>query len=351
MDLKQFYINNITFLYIMVREAPATNKASFVLYNRGRFRLTINGNLNGNSTDSKKEKRNPGGTIVRIPIRSLVAVMAIIFLISGCVSQSAFQRKSDEADHYAALSRNLEEDYAKLLEQQKQLAHRYDEVAGQLDDARNISEALRQDNLRAKTDIERLETILADRSADLLEEEKRTLYAQLEQEQMARQARIAQLKTTYDDLVGKLESEIKRGEVTISDLQGRLTVNMVEKILFDSGKAEIKPAGLSVLKRIGNVLKNTPGKVIRVEGHTDNVPISPRLKDTYLSNWELSTSRAASVVHFLQDHLGIAGERLAVCGFGPYRPVAENSTSQGRAQNRRIQIVLAAPEDDGGDTP
>ena len=283
--------------------------------------------------------------------------LALIFLTAGCVSQSAFQRKSDEADHYAALSRNLEQDYAKLIEQQKQMAIRYDQIAQQMEDARNTSATLRQDNLRAKADIERLEKILADRSneagiamtdlrqaIDRLEEEKRQLTAQLEQEQLARQARIAQLKTTYDDLVGKLETEIKRGDVTISELQGRLTVNMVEKILFDSGKAEIKPAGLNILKRIGTILKNTTGKNIRVEGHTDNIPISPRLKDTYLSNWELSTARAGSVVHFLQDSLDIPGERLSLCGFGPYQPIADNATSSGRAQNRRIQIVLVPME-------
>jgi chemotaxis protein MotB len=283
--------------------------------------------------------------------------LALFFLTTGCVSQSVFQRKSDEADHYAALSRNLEQDYAKILEQQKQMALRYDEIARQMEDARASSAALRQDNLRAKADIERLEKILADRSdetgtamtdlrqtIDRLEEEKRQLTAQLEQEHLARQARIAQLKTTYDDLVGKLETEIKRGDVTISELQGRLTVNMVEKILFDSGKAEIKPAGLNILKRIGTILKDTSDKNIRVEGHTDNIPISTRLKDTYPSNWELSSARAGSVVHFLQEILEIPGERLSICAFGPYQPIAENATSSGRAQNRRIQIVLIPME-------
>lgn len=294
---------------------------------------------------------------MRVTLQLITSSLIIAIFASGCVSQSAFQRKSDEAEHYATLSSNLEQDYAKLLEQQKQLALRYDELGQQLDTSRNTAVTLRQDNLRAKADIERLEKILANRSAeagqamtelrqdiDRLQEEKRNLSAQLEQEHLARQARIAQLKTTYDDLVDKLESEIKRGEVTISDLQGRLTVNMVEKILFDSGKADIKPAGLNILKRIGTILKNTADKSIRVEGHTDNVPISPRLKNIYRSNWELSTARAGSVVHFLQDRLGIPGERLSVCGFGPYRPIADNATTKGRAQNRRIQIVLVPHE-------
>lgn len=295
--------------------------------------------------------------MTRTTFQLIATILALALVTSGCVSKSDFQRKADEAEHFAALSQSLEQDYAKLIEQQKQTALRYDEVAGQLEDCRETSAALRQDNLRAKADIERLEKILADRSAeagqamtelrgsiDRLEQEKRDLTARLEQEKLARQARIAQLKTTYDDLVDKLESEIKRGEVTISDLQGRLTVNMVEKILFDSGKAELKPAGLNVLKRIGTIIKDATDKNIRVEGHTDNVPISPRLKGTYPSNWELSTARAGSVVHFLQDHLAIPGERLSVCGFGPYQPIANNATAAGRAQNRRIQIVLVPME-------
>ncbi|APG26094.1 OmpA/MotB family protein [Syntrophotalea acetylenica] len=298
------------------------------------------------------------------PFLSIAAIPVLVFLASGCISRSEFQRKTDEAQHFAALSQSLEQDYAKLLEQQKQTALRYDEMAGQLEDARSALTALRNEKLRAKADIERLEGILAERghetgkamtelrqAVDRLEEEKRAITEQLQQEKLARQARIAELKTTYDALVGKLENEIRRGEITITDLQGRLTVNLVERILFDSGQAEIKPAGLGVLRRVGSVLKQAAGKTIRVEGHTDNVPISPRLKKIYPSNWELSTARAASVVHFLQESLGIAGERLAVCGFGPYQPAASNATAQGRAQNRRIRIILTTVDENPGKTP
>ena len=153
-------------------------------------------------------------------------------------------------------------------------------------------------------------------------------------------ARLAQLKSTYDKLVDNMEEEISRGEITISELQGKLTVNMVERILFDSGKADIKKNGLAVLKRVGDVLKEASDKDIRVEGHTDNVPISSRLKDVFPSNWELSTARATNVVRFLQKDVGISGSALAACGYGEFRPVADNATAEGRAQNRRIQIVL-----------
>jgi chemotaxis protein MotB len=175
---------------------------------------------------------------------------------------------------------------------------------------------------------------------DRLQADNQDLAHQVEQERIAREARIAQMKSTYDELVQKMETEIQRGEITISELQGKLTVNMVERILFDSGKADIKPAGLEVLKRVGDILKEVADKNIQVEGHTDNVPISPRLQQTFPSNWELSTARATNVVHFLQDRVGIAGERLSASGFSQYSPVAANDTVEGRAQNRRIQIEL-----------
>lgn len=294
----------------------------------------------------------------------IASMLALTLVSAGCVSNSTFKRKADEAEHYAALSQSLEQDYTNLLEQQKRMAQRYDATASQLEDCSKTANHLRQDHIRARADIERLEKILADRKAeagqamaemrrsiDRLEKEKRDLTARLEQEKTARQARIAELKSTYDDLVGNLETEIKRGEITISELQGRLTVNMVEKILFDSGAAEVKPAGLDILKRVGTILKDTTGKNIRVEGHTDNIPISPRLKSTYPSNWELSTARASSVVHFLQNRLGIPGERLSICGFGPYQPVASNTTVTGRAQNRRIQIVLVPEQNEAAKRP
>jgi chemotaxis protein MotB len=283
--------------------------------------------------------------------------VSLLLFTPGCVSKSAYQRKTDEVQNLTATVADLEADYAQAIAQQKALAERYDELNRQLEAVTRENAALRQDKLRDAADITRLEKALSSRSAetgaamsemrqtiDRLEEEKRDLSESLEKERLARQARLAQLKSTYDELVDKMEEEIQRGEVTISELQGKLTVNLVERILFDSGSAEIKPAGFQVLRRVGEILKAAADKEIRVEGHTDNVPISPRLQETFPTNWELSTARACNVVRFLQGETGISGRRLAASGYGPYRPVASNGTPAGRTQNRRIQIVLAPAE-------
>ena len=85
-------------------------------------------------------------------------------------------------------------------------------------------------------------------------------------------------------------------------------------------------------------------KAIRVEGHTDNVPIAPSLRVRFATNWELSTARATAVVRYLQDKAGIAPDHLIASGYGEYRPLSPNTTPEGRAQNRRIEIVLVPVE-------
>lgn len=273
--------------------------------------------------------------------------------LSGCVSRGHYDLKAAEAEQLQQLAHGLEIDYQQLLEHRDQLASINSELGDKLTKALQNTSAQQQDLLRARADLERLEGILTARSAetgatlstlrqnvDRLEEENRELKLLVEQERVAREARVAELKSTYDDLVGLMEAEIKRGEVTISELQGQLTVNMVDRILFDSGKADIKPGGLEVLRRVGGILKGAADKNIQVEGHTDNVAISPRLKETFPSNWELSTTRATTVLRFLQDSAGIDGSRLSATGFGQYHPQADNATPEGRSQNRRIQIVL-----------
>jgi chemotaxis protein MotB len=290
-------------------------------------------------------------------LRIVALLLATSLLAAGCVSKSTYQRKVDEAALLEETVRGLETDYQQLVKQKEALVAGNDQLNRQLTDAMEKSSNLQQDLLRARADLDRLEMVLSARSEetgkamaemrqtiDRLQAENQDLAHQVEQERIAREARIAQMKSTYDELVQKMETEIQRGEITISELQGKLTVNMVDRILFDSGKADIKPAGLEVLKRVGDILKEVADKDIRVEGHTDDVPISPRLQQSFPSNWELSTARATNVVHFLQDRIGIAGERLSACGFSQYSPVAANDTPEERAQNRRIQIELVPLE-------
>ncbi len=177
-----------------------------------------------------------------------------------------------------------------------------------------------------------------------LEQEKATavnrLEAQIASLSRENEQELDRMRSTYDTLVTDLKSEIEQGQVTITKMADRLSVRMVDKILFSSGEADITEQGIKILERVGNVLKNTGKKTIRVEGHTDDVPISSRLAEEFHTNWELSTARATNVVRFLQDRVGIAPARLEAVGMSEFHPVGTNKTLIGKGQNRRIEITL-----------
>jgi len=151
---------------------------------------------------------------------------------------------------------------------------------------------------------------------------------------------IAELKKTHDKLVVELSEEIKKGEIEVTQLRDKLTLQMVEKILFDSGSAEIKGSGKKVLDRVAEILKKVKDRQIRIEGHTDNKPIGPKIAKKFPTNWELSTARATNVVRYLKEKGGIDPKYLSAVGFAEYKPIDTNDTEEGRAKNRRIEIVL-----------
>jgi chemotaxis protein MotB len=153
-------------------------------------------------------------------------------------------------------------------------------------------------------------------------------------------AREQQNKATYDQLMSQLQKEVGEGQVAIRQYEDKLTVNVAEKIFFDSGSAELKPGGKELLKKFGRIVKGLADKVIRVEGHTDNVPIAKPLQPTYPTNWELSAARAITVVRFLQDSAGVPPKMLMAAAFGQYEPIAPNDTPANKQKNRRIEIVL-----------
>ncbi|HWG75710.1 MAG TPA: flagellar motor protein MotD [Steroidobacteraceae bacterium] len=152
-----------------------------------------------------------------------------------------------------------------------------------------------------------------------------------------------ELDRVTDDVSSALQSLIAAGQVHVRRYGSWIAVDISTDILFDSGVAHLSPAAIQALDRLAAALAPWPNAV-RVEGHTDDRPIRTA---AFPSNWELSAARAASVVHLFMDH-GIAPDRLAVLGFGQYRPVMPNTTAAGRNANRRVAVVIlgrnAAPE-------
>jgi chemotaxis protein MotB len=178
---------------------------------------------------------------------------------------------------------------------------------------------------------------------DQLEKEKDDLRAaqmQLEGQVKVRDEELARLKSTYDALQDKMKKEIGSGDIRLTQAGGKLQVDFIDKILFDSGDATISKRGEEVLGRVGAVLATITDKQITVSGHTDNARITEKLQETYPTNWELSAARAINVVRFLQEKAGVPEKMINASAYGPYHPIASNNTPQGRARNRRIEILL-----------
>ena len=142
------------------------------------------------------------------------------------------------------------------------------------------------------------------------------LQNQLADLQKEKEAALQSAKGLEDEMRSDLESK----DVTISKLQGKLTVNILDRVMFDSGEAILKPAGETVMRKIAALLAAHPTLKIHVIGHTDNVPIRNR----FASNWELSTARALAAVHFLTEKAGVDPRRVGAVGYGEFRPIADN---------------------------
>lgn len=144
-----------------------------------------------------------------------------------------------------------------------------------------------------------------------------------------------------EKLMGEL-GEVSSEQVRLKEESGKIVLTFVDRILFQSGSAELEPAGRAVLDKVAGVLKNYPDRLIQVGGHTDTVPIKTV---QYPSNWELSTARALSVLrHLLRVEPTLAPSRFVAAGFGEFRPVDVNSTEAGRHENRRVEIVVLRGE-------
>jgi len=227
------------------------------------------------------------------------AALAGAFALCGCVSQGTYdQLEADKNQEIATL--------------QKQGGGLQEQVQGLQSQ---------------KTSLEQQQADLR-RQIDALEQQKAQLLTASKQTQ-----------SQYDSLVRNLTEEVKKGELQVRQYKDMLTVDVAEQLFFDSGRANLKDTGKAVLKKVGEALKGYEDKVIRVVGHTDNVPISKSAQKVFPSNWELSVARATTVVRFLQE-TGIPPERMVASGRAEYQPVAENDTPEGRKKNRRIEITL-----------
>jgi len=242
--------------------------------------------------------------------------LIIFLLLTGCVSQATFDMKAKEADTLVVLADNLQGQTRNLSAEVEALKKSQEGLQKEKDALQSVKEGLEKEN-----DILQAKVVDLSPKADKAE-------------------RLERATQTYQNLQKKLEKEIQEGQVQLKEMKDRLTMTMVDKIIFPSGSTEISDAGKKVLDKVISILKDVKDKRIQVEGHTDNVQIVSELKHRFPTNWELSTARATEVVRYLQEKGGIDPKLLSATGYASFQPVAPNTTEAGRHKNRRIEIVL-----------
>ena len=159
------------------------------------------------------------------------------------------------------------------------------------------------------------------------------------------------LMKTKVEMEKKLPEELASGDLSLSIEARGLVVTVLDRVLFDSGKAELKPSSEATLEKVADILNHkAKAYMIYVEGHTDNQPIR---HSGWRSNWELSTARATEVIHYFADHGRLSPRAVAAVGYGEFHPVVGNETTEGRMKNRRVEIVISPKKwgDKGGASP
>ena len=253
-------------------------------------------------------------------LRIIMVVLAAAVVASGCVSTGKFNKM--EADKNSEISA-LQQDKASLEKQKKTLEEQKKSVEEQKAALEQQQKALQQ-------------------TVNQLDQNNAAMHQQvgsLEQQKAALVAANQQRQQQYEALVQGLSKEVEKGQLQVRQYKNMLSVDVAEQIFFDSGKATLKKQGKEVLKKVGEALKGYEDKIIRVVGHTDNVPLAKSLQATFPTNWDLSVARASNVVRYLQE-VGVPPERMIPAGRGEYDPVASNDTPEGRQKNRRIEIML-----------
>ncbi len=253
-----------------------------------------------------------------------------VLLLNGCVMQSTYdalqkefdatkatlqQRDSENADLKAA----LEKEQAKSKELGEQIA----KVQADLASTVKAKEALESDKSAMLKDTSRLQASI---------EEMKSALADLAKRKAEADARIAEFKSLLD----RFKSLIDAGKLRVKMADGRMVVELASDVLFASGSATLSKDGKTSIAEVAQLLAEIPGRKFQIEGHTDDVPIATA---QYPSNWELASARAVTVLKTMVD-AGMPTERISAASFGDSKPAQPNDTPEGRAANRRIEIVV-----------
>jgi chemotaxis protein MotB len=266
---------------------------------------------------------------------TLIALAPLFSTVAtGCVSRARYDDVAKSADQARAeLAKRARDDAAERLRLQQHLAELETgrtSMQKRLDDATVVDDQLSKELTKLGEDSQSL--LAANGSLKETIESSRRRLEELRRAQLAAEARVA----LYRELALKLKGMIDAGDLAIVLRDGRMVLRLSNDVLFDSGKADLKPAGKRSLAELAGVLAGLSDRHFQVAGHTDNEPV--RLSPFH-SNWDLSSARALEVVAFLVSQK-VEPRALSAAGYGEFDPVDTNDSKDGRSHNRRTEITL-----------
>ena len=276
--------------------------------------------------------------------KTLIITVFSLLLLSACVSSSKHEAALAEMD---TVRQSLGSAQEEINRNQLQIKKTQQELeSAKMQNALAQEEINRNQQQIEKTQQElesaKLQLVSAVEELMILEEKKQDLHEELSESQ-AQMTTLRNIENEtkrrnqiYEKFVNRLKTMIDGGQLTVNIEQGRIVINLPNNVLFKSGSANLNPEGEVALTQIASVLGQFTDRRFQIEGHTDNKPIKSA---RFPSNWELSTSRALTVVHLMTD-LDVVPENISAAGFGEFRPRADNETEEGRRLNRRIEIIM-----------
>ncbi|WP_289023427.1 OmpA family protein [uncultured Salegentibacter sp.] len=304
-----------------------------------------------------------------------VVALAIsgIFMFTSCVSSKKYQELESRHADLKRENRNTQaelEKYRDLDEEYSALKEDYAEATAERDRLKDELESARKNYAALKDSYDALEE---NSSAAIAENSRqnRELLAELEEKEqalVAEQARLDKLQRDLDarsrrvdelesliaakdakmnalkDAISKALTNFEGKGLTVEQRDGKVYVSMENKLLFSSGSWAVNAEGRQAVNQLGKVLAQNPDIAVLIEGHTDNVPY--RGSGTLKDNWDLSTKRATSIVQILKENNNIDPQNLTAAGRGEYAPIATNDTAEGKAKNRRIEVILTPKLDE-----
>ncbi len=310
-------------------------------------------------------------------IKKISLAVLTLALLASCVSPKVYKELENKYTNLKQENRKLSEENEELLNAKTAAENELKQIQSAYDEAIADRDRLQSDYNAAKANLDNLKA-----SYDALEknssaaiaansQKNRELLAQLEAKEQAlatenqrleslkkaledRSNRVAELEkviadkdaamTALKDAISRALTDFEGKGLTVEQRDGKVYVSMENKLLFNSGSWAVGTEGRRAVQQLGSVLGKNPDIAVLIEGHTDNVPYQGNAQLS--GNWDLSTKRATAIVNILRENAAINPENLTAAGRGEFAPVATNDTPEGKAKNRRIEVILTPKLDE-----